>query len=174
MGKSGPSMRAKAVQRVLDGESQIDVARSYDVPRATLRTWVHRHKSQSQPRAAPAIMPEVIAPPSVGLTRMERMYEQLEGVDADIKQSRDLEKVSPLAGLQALRARVVLQICDLEEAAEVERKRQGLTRGQRQIVDGVISKLAAMPSVELEAILAGLQLRREQKGIGDSTNNRKA
>ena len=105
---------------------------------------------------------------------MARMYEQLEGVDADIKQSRDLEKVSPLAGLQALRARVVLQICDLEEAAEVERKRQGLTRGQRQIVDGVISKLAAMPSVELEAILAGLQLRREQKGIGDSTNNRKA
>tara|TARA_R110000824_G_scaffold110156_1_gene258076 strand:+ start:240 stop:533 length:294 start_codon:yes stop_codon:yes gene_type:complete len=87
---------------------------------------------------------------------MERMYEQLEGVDADIKQSRNLEKVSPLAGLQALRARVVLQICDLEEAADLERKRANLTAGQGEIVDALIAELLLMPPPIIETVVARL------------------
>jgi len=166
-----------AVQRVLDGEPQLDVATSYNVPGATLRTWLHRAKSRKEyekkkATSARDVETAASADPVAGLTRLARLYEQLKGVDADIKQSRDLEKVSPLAGLQALRTRVVLQICDIEEAAEVERKRRDLTRNQRQLVDGVILKLVQMPSPELEAILAGVALRRTQKGIGESTQNR--
>jgi hypothetical protein len=82
----------------------------------------------------------------------------------------DLERVSPLSALQSLASRLELQIVDILEAQTAERARQGLTRSQRAIVDGVVAKLVQMPSSELEAILAGVSIRRTP--LGESTQNR--
>ena len=106
------------------------------------------------------------------MSRLDALRQRLAEVEANIAMCTDLERVSPLSALQSLASRLEMQIVDILEAAEVERKRRGLTRNQRQLVDGVISKLVQMPSPELEAILAGVALRRAQKGIGESTQNR--
>ena len=50
MARSTRAFRASAIQRVHDGEDQVAVARELGIPRATLRTWVHRAKLQKADR----------------------------------------------------------------------------------------------------------------------------
>lgn len=121
----------------------------------------------------PAEVKELVSrAPTRTPTRAEKLKRRLKSVASDMNLCRSTNKVTALSALQGLAYRLETEITDLEEAATAERSRQGLTRSQRAIVDGVVAKLVQMPSSELEAILAGVSLRRNQKGIGESTQNR--
>ena len=163
MSRIVPSLRDQLVARIKAGETCAAIAQEYQQLEGTVRQWMKRDRDTSaRPTSTASSTPPPLAEDA---PKVDRLRARLEAVEVNLRQCTKLERVSSLAALQSLAARLEVQICDLEELAAAEALRRGLTRGQRELVDSVISKLAAIPSAELDAILAGLEQRR---GIGDS------
>jgi len=148
---------------------RLDMSTSSKTPISdTLRQWMREHSrgyaaaaehfgmSEAEARdICGKRKPRAPAPArESGSNRLERLEIALADVLVDIGIAR--EAGLGCASLQAIRVRVMLQICDLEEAADLEKKRANLTAGQSEIVDSLIAELLLMPPAIIETVVARL------------------
>lgn len=134
------------------------------VDTATIRDWMketgrgykaaaqHFHLDVAEVKAICSRAPA----PTRTRTRADTLRKRLNSVSADMDLCREAQKVTALSALQGLAHRIEREITDLEEAADLERKRANLTAGQGEIVDALIAELLLMPPPIIETVVARL------------------